>query len=137
VDPSPPALREGTGERPPAQPVAAATAATPAVIDAIQNLVDRYLRALTDLDVEEAKAVWPGVNETALRRVFTSLDEQQFELNGCDIAVAGRSANASCDGVVRYVPKVGSKTMFVQRRRWTFQLRNNNSRWFIDNVQTR
>jgi hypothetical protein len=118
-----------------AAPVAPAVSASDT--NEIQSLVGRYLNALTNFDVKEAKAVWPRANEAALSRAFTGLDEQRFELSGCDIAVAGRNANASCSGIVRYVPKVGSKTMFVQRRQWRFLLRNSNDRWFIDNVRTR
>ena len=90
-----------------------------------------------NLDVEEAKAVWPRVNERALSRAFAGLDEQQIELNDCEIVVAGRDAEASCTGIVRYVPKVGSKTMRVARRRWKFELRNNDRQWLIDNVESR
>ena len=133
--PRPSAAQVGPGAPPLAAPVAPAVAAADA--NEIQSLVDRYLNALTNFDVKEAKAVWPRANETALSRAFAGLDEQRFELSGCDIAVAGRNANASCSGIVRYVPKVGSKTMFVQRRQWRFLLRNSNDRWFIDNVQTR
>ena len=136
----PPSPRRTAGRVSPGAPRLAAPVA-PAVTasdtNEIQSLVGRYLNALTNFDVKEAKAVWPRANETALSRAFTGLDEQRFELSGCDIAVAGRNANASCRGIVRYVPKVGSKTMFVQRRQWRFLLRNSNDRWFIDNVQTR
>jgi hypothetical protein len=106
-------------------------------ISAIQHVLGRYLTAFTDLDIEEAKAVWPGVNERALSRSFASLDEQQFEMSECDIAVTGPNAEASCNGVVRYIPKVGSKTMRAERRRWKFALRNSDSQWLIENVDSR
>ena len=106
-------------------------------MSAIQNVLGRYLNAFMDLDVEEAKAVWPRVNEKALSRAFASLDEQQFELSNCDIVVTGPNADASCTGVVRYVPKVGGKTMRVEPRRWKFALRNSDSQWFIENVDSR
>jgi hypothetical protein len=136
----PPAPRpEATGGTLPGRPVAAS--AIPVVItsdtDAIQNVLGRYLTAFMNLDVEEAKVVWPGVNARGLSRAFAGLDEQQFELNECEIAVAGSNADASCNGVVRYVPKVGGKTMRVERRQWKFELRNRDSQWLIENVDTR
>ncbi len=139
ADPSPSPRRRAASVSPGAPRLAApvAPAVTASDTNEIQSLVGRYLNALTNFDVKEAKAVWPRANEAALSRAFTGLDEQRFELSGCDIAVAGRNANASCSGIVRYVPKVGSKTMFVRRRQWRFLLRNINDRWFIDNVQTR
>jgi hypothetical protein len=106
-------------------------------VSAIQTVLGRYLAAFMDFDIEAAKAVWPGVNERALSRSFASLDEQQFEMSECDIAVTGPNADASCTGVVRYVPKVGSKTMRVERRRWKFELRNSDSQWFIETVDSR
>jgi hypothetical protein len=99
-------------------------------------VVDRYLSAFTKLDVGEAKTVWPGVNEKALSRAFAGLDEQRFELDDCQIAVARPSADVSCTGVVRYIPKVGGKTMRVERRRWKFELRNQDRGWFIERVET-
>ena len=106
-------------------------------VSAIQHVLGRYLTAFTDLDIEEAKAVWPGVNERALSRSFASLDKQQFEMSECDIAVIGPNAEASCTGVVRYVPRVGSKTMREELRRWKFALRNTDNQWFIENVDSR
>jgi hypothetical protein len=123
----------------PERPVAASEVPALVVSDtsAIQDVLGRYLNAFMNLNVEEAKAVWPRVNERALSRAFASLDEQQFELNECEITVAGPNADASCIGVVRYVQKVGSKMMRVEPRRWKFALRNSDSQWFIENVDSR
>jgi len=106
-------------------------------IAAIQTVVGRYLNAFMTFDIGEAKAVWPSVNERALSRAFSSVDEQQLELNECSISVAGSNADASCPGILRYVPKVGTRTMRIQRRQWRFELRNSDSRWFIENVEVR
>jgi hypothetical protein len=79
-----------TGVTPPGR--STAVSAVPPVVmsdtNAIQDVLGRYLNAFMNLDVEEAKAVWPNVNEKALSRAFASVDEQQFELNECEIAVA-------------------------------------------------
>ena len=138
-DPPPGPMPGATGVTLPGRPVAVSEVPALVVSDtsAIQDVLGRYINAFMNLDVEEAKAVWPRVNERALSRAFASLDEQQFELNECEIAVAGPNADASCTGVVRYVQKVGSKMMRVEPRRWKFELRNSDSQWFIENVDSR
>lgn len=137
---TPPAPMPGSiGVPPPGRPTAV-SAVPPVVMSdtgAIQDVLGRYLNAFMDLDVEEAKAVWPKVNEKALSRAFASVDEQQFELTECEIAVAGPNADASCTGIVRYVQKVGSKMMRVEPRRWKFEFRNSDSQWFIESVDSR
>ena len=138
-DPPPAPMPGTTGVTPPGR--STAVSAVPPVVmadtSAIQSVLGRYLTAFMNLDVEEAKAVWPTVNEKALSRAFASVDEQQFELNECEIAVAGPNADASCTGIVRYVQKVGSKMMRVEPRRWKFEFRNSDSQWFIENVDSR
>jgi hypothetical protein len=116
---------------------AGSAGAAAAATQGINATLNRYRDAFATFDVGAAKEVWPSVNERALSRAFATLDEQQIELNDCDIAVAGQRADASCTGVVRYVAKVGTKTMRVQRRSWKFALRNNDSAWVIENVVTR
>ena len=138
-DPPPAPMPGTTGVAPPGR--STAVSAVPPVVmsdtSAIQDVLGRYLNAFMNLDVEEAKAVWPNVNEKALSRAFASVDEQQFELNECEIAVAGPNADASCTGIVRYIQKVGSKMMRVEPRRWKFEFRNSDSQWFIENVDSR
>jgi len=135
-----PAVTVLPGASPPAAapPVAAPPRAVQVAVvsdsTAVQAVVGRYLDAFRTFNVEEAKAVWPSVNERALGRAFASVDKQEVELDGCIISVAGPSAGASCSGVVRYVPKVGAKTMRIERRQWKFELLNSNSEWRIENV---
>jgi len=119
---------------PPASSVVAASPASPETAEMVESVVMRYLGALTAFDVASVKAAMPRADERALRADFARLDEQQFELSGCDVRAVGRHADASCTGIYRYVPKRGSKTMFVERRHWKFQLRSGSQGWFIDNV---
>ncbi len=104
---------------------------------AIESVLDRYALAFSMLDVRRAKSVWPAVNERNLERAFGSLEMQEFDLGACDIAVSPPRAVATCNGSARYVPKVGTRNVRSERRRWTFQLQQRGQDWSIDSVDTR
>jgi hypothetical protein len=104
---------------------------------AIETVLDRYELAFSMLDARRAKAVWPTVNERNLARAFDGLEEQQFDLGKCDIRVTLPRATASCDGIARYTPKVGSRKMREERRRWTFRLQASGDNWSIESVESR
>jgi hypothetical protein len=118
-------------------PAAVAAAPVVAPTAAIQSVLARYAAAFSALDARSAKAVWPRVNERELARAFSSLQEQHVELGTCDIRVSGPSAVAACEGTTRYTPKVGSKRVRSDARRWTFHLEQSGSAWSIEDVDTR
>jgi hypothetical protein len=103
---------------------------------AIESVLDRYALAFSMLDVKRAKTVWPGVNERNLERAFGSLQMQEFDLGACDIAVTPPRAVATCSGSARYVPKVGTRNVRSEQRRWTFRLQQRGQDWSIDSVDT-
>jgi hypothetical protein len=104
---------------------------------AVTLALNRYQQAFSALDVGAAHAVWPSVDVRALAKAFDQLEEQTFELNGCNITVAGPQAEADCGGNARYVRKVGNKALRVEPRRWHFKLRQTNDQWVIDAVNAR
>jgi len=75
--------------------------------------------------------VWPSVDARALAKAFDQLEEQTFELKGCNITVAGAQAEADCAGNARYIRKVGNKALRVEPRRWHFTLRQTNDQLII------
>jgi hypothetical protein len=99
--------------------------------------LNRYQQAFSSLDASAAHAVWPSVDVRALAKAFDQLDEQTFELEGCNINVAGARAEADCAGNARYIRKVGNKALRVEPRRWHFRLRQNGEQWLIDGVDAR
>jgi hypothetical protein len=99
--------------------------------------LNRYEDAFSSLDANAAHAVWPSVDVRALAKAFEQLEEQTFDLEGCDITVAGTQADADCAGNARYVRKVGNRTLRVEPRRWHFKLRQMNDQWVIDAVDAR
>jgi hypothetical protein len=119
---------------PAARPAAPGTAAEGAAVRAV---LDRYRMAFSRLDAGGAKAVWPGVDERALSRAFNQLEEQQFVFDSCGIDVSGARATASCRGRTQYIPKVGSRSLRVDLRQWTFTLTRIGGDWTIDSVDTR
>ena len=134
-----------TAAAPPSAPVSApvsAPSATPAAgvtaeTRGVTLALNRYQEAFSALDVGAAHAVWPGVDVRALAKAFDQLEEQTFELNACNIAVAGVQAEADCGGNARYVRKVGNRALRVEPRRWHFKLRQTNDQWVIDAVNAR
>jgi hypothetical protein len=122
-------------------PAAAAPAAAAAVVDSnrsgVQNAISRYQKAFSALDVNEAREIWPTVNERNLSRAFDRLEEQEVSFDGCQIDVNDARAEARCNGTARYVPRVGSRTARVDRRQWRFSLVKVRDEWLIGAVDAR
>ena len=89
----------------------------------IRSLLSRYEAAYSQLDVDAAGAVFPGLDRRALARAFDGLASQNVNLGSCDVRVIGDVATAECIGSAAWRPKVGGGTR-SQPRRWQFQLRN-------------
>ena len=88
-------------------------------------------------DANAAHAVWPSVDVKALVKAFDQLEEQTFELEGCNISVTGARADADCAGNARYIRKVGNRALRVEPRHWHFRLRQAGDQWVIDGVDAR
>ena len=97
----------------------------------------RYQEAFSALDSNAAHDVWPSVNVRALDRAFDQLDQQKFDLQGCNVTVTGDRAQAACNGTASYVRKVGSKSMRAEARQWRFTLQQRAGQWLIDRVDAR
>lgn len=100
-------------------------------------MINQYRDAFNALDPAAARAVWPSVDSSALKRAFGQLHEQAFAFDDCQISVIGERAVASCGGTLRYVPKVGNRQARVERRQWEFNLREAGEGWAIETVVTR
>ncbi|MEO8521985.1 MAG: hypothetical protein ABI603_11510 [Acidobacteriota bacterium] len=100
----------------------------------VREVLREYAQAFERLDVQAAKALWPTVDDRALQRAFQQLDGQQLRFASCGVSVSGRDANARCRGDATYRPKVGSRTLRLTSREWTFNLSRDNDRWQIVNA---
>ena len=121
-------------------PVTAGSAAQPVPSPetrAVAQALNRYQQAFSTLDANAAQAVWPSVDVKALGRAFDQLDQQTFELQACQITIAGSRAEAACSGTASYVRKVGSKGVRAEPRQWRFTLRQDDNEWIIDRVDVR
>jgi hypothetical protein len=101
----------------------------------IQRALQRYRSAYDGLDVREARAVWPAVNEAALARAFNSLESQSLTFDACAVQLHGEDAVATCRGTARYVPKIGSREPRVEPRSWTFALHRDGDEWKIESAR--
>jgi hypothetical protein len=104
---------------------------------AVAVVLNRYQQAFSAMDVGAAAEVWPSVDVKALAKAFDQLEEQRFDLQACNITVAGVRAEAECGGNARYIRKVGSRALRVEPRHWRFTLRQANDDWVIDAVDAR
>jgi hypothetical protein len=120
-----------------ATPAAIASLALAADEQRVRAVLNRYRDAYGSLDVNAARAVWPGVDTRTLGRAFAQLSMQEFEFAACDISIAGERASADCAGNARYVPKVGNKNTRVESRVWQFGLRRVDQQWKIETVTSR
>jgi hypothetical protein len=120
-------------------PIAAAPPSPGLTTDtrAVAMTLNRYQQAFSALDASAAHAVWPNVDVKALVKAFDQLEEQTFELEGCNISVAGARAEADCAGNARYIRKVGNRALRVEPRHWHFRLRQTGDQWIIDAVDAR
>lgn len=123
--------------RAPATPAASSAPGLTDETRAVAMVLNRYQQAFSALDANAAHAVWPTVDVKALAKAFGQLDEQTFELEGCNISVAGARAEADCSGNARYIRKVGSRALRVEPRHWHFRLRQADAQWVIDAVDAR
>ena len=104
---------------------------------AVAVVLNRYQQAFSAMDVGAAAEVWPSVDVKALAKAFDQLEEQRFDLQACNITVAGVRAEAECGGNARYIRKVGGRALRVEPRHWRFTLRQANDNWVIDAVDAR
>ena len=113
-----------------------APAAEPSVEDrqAINGVLDRYRDAFDRRSADDVRTLWPGVDRNALARAFSGLRSQALVFDGCVLAISEAAASAVCDGMVRYVPRVGGNTEREQAASWTFTFERRGPGWSILNV---
>jgi intracellular sulfur oxidation DsrE/DsrF family protein len=105
--------------------------------EAIRQVLERYRQASNALAASAIQKVWPELNREALARAFKRLDEQDVSFQSCRISVNTPEASAVCSGTVRYVPSVGSRSLRVEQREWTFRLGRQSNGWLIERVEAR
>lgn len=135
--------REPVSARVAPAPAAPATEPTVAAVDApsrpmpadeeraVRDVVRAYASAYSGLDVDAVKAVFPGINDAALRRAFRSLRSQRVELRGVAVAVSGNAASVSGTWVSSAVGQVGKSTPRRDERPVIFTLEKRDGAWVI------
>ena len=102
----------------------------------VRRLLDEYAGAFERLDVVATKAVWPSVNDKALKRAYEQLAGQSLSLQSCGITIDGSTANARCRGSATYLPKIG-RPVQIAAREWMFDLSKTDAAWRIVNTLVR
>jgi hypothetical protein len=102
----------------------------------VRDVLRRYQSAYDRLDAALAHDVWPAVNQAALARAFSDLESQSITFNNCDVRLrSADTAAATCTGLARYTPKVGSREARVEPRVWNFTLRKRTGAWLIETAR--
>lgn len=104
--------------------------------ESIRSLLTRFGRGYEQLDASAVAAIWPGVDQSALRRAFDALSSQQVLMEACRLTLAGAAATATCHGVLRVVRRVGGSATLTQPMQWTFKLARNGQDWTIASVRS-
>jgi hypothetical protein len=138
-DAPPPAPVESVLDAPARNPTTTPTPPPAAVAEQerITSTLTRFRRAYSQLDVDAARAVWPGVDARALGRAFKGLKSQEIQFDRCDLVVRDGEASAACRGRSTYVPRIGSQSPRTDERQWTFQLRKVDQQWTIQTAAFR
>jgi hypothetical protein len=97
----------------------------------IERTLERYQRAYRELDAPAAAALWPTVDARALKRAFSSVQEQDLVFRSCDIATSPEAATVHCVGDLTYVRRVGDTTRRAERHTWTIQLLRSGREWSV------
>ena len=97
--------------------------------------LQRYRSAYEQLDAGSARAIWPGVDQSALERAFQGLRWQRLNFTRCDVQVNGPAATATCHGSTDYVARIGSGQVASEPRIWIFALQKRGPGWTIDRAR--
>ncbi len=88
----------------------------------VHGVMRSFETAWTRMDTAATLAVWPTAKVDVLTRAFTNMREQRLRLAPCRVARTGTRATATCEGTLRYRPRVGDHSTRVRRDRWDFDL---------------
>lgn len=102
----------------------------------VREAVLAFEAAWSRLDTAATRDVWPSANPTTLTSAFTAMREQRLRLAPCDVERTGNRATASCEGTLRYRPRVGDHTTRVRRDTWDFTLERSTDGWVVTDLDT-
>ena len=105
-----------------------------AELNAVLRTVTRYAEALTRMDVREAAAVWPSVDQRMLSSAFQTLAKHRVMFDACTIDIPAEAADtavATCHGLVEFVPKVGRRAPQLASQQWRFTMNRVGNGWQI------
>ena len=139
INPPAPAPLETIAVPLPASSLLAATPIVPAARTpgGVDRVLARYQAAFSDLDVDAVHQIWPTADRKALTKAFEQLQEERLTFESCDVTMSGNTAAAVCSGTTRYVPRVGNKSVRVERQQWHLSLREAANAWVVDSVDIR
>jgi serine/threonine protein kinase len=128
---APPSAPPAPATKPPAE-----TPPPPSPTAGINELLDRYKRALESRNLESIKRLWPGIDraqESAIRYEFQNTKSIEVEIVNPQITVTGTSAT------VQFIRRYRLHTVDGQRpeteTRTTMSLHRNGTAWTIDQIR--
>ncbi len=129
----------GSESTPAAQPLPPQATAVPASAtvgdeQGVKQALQRYRSAYERLDARLARRVQPSANEAALAGEFDSL-QSQLTFTTCDVSFRVPTAVATCEGTMRYTPRIGTRYSRIEPHVWTFTLRKRGADWQVDSVK--
>jgi hypothetical protein len=121
-------------------PPAAPTPVVPPADDRrdIQNLLQRYQAAYSQLSVAALGQLWPGMSAATANRFarsFSQWNSGALELDEQSLKVQGTTATVVAAGTVSFVPKVGKPNS--RKIVATFRLEKRGAEWVIESFDAR
>ncbi len=128
---------ESTRAAQPVPPQAMDEPATATVGDeqGVKQALQRYRSAYDRLDARLGRRVWASADEAALAGALDSLQSQSLTFTTCDVSFRVPAAVATCEGTMRYTPRIGTRYSRIEPHVWTFTLRKRGPDWQIDSVK--
>ena len=107
--------------------------------DAIQRVLAAYEDSYNRRDANAIAAIWKGVDRRGLSRAFSTLANQDFSFEQCNIDMNDDEAHATaqCRGAVRYVRRIGGSAPRVVHLAWKIELARGDDGWLIANLEVR
>jgi hypothetical protein len=100
----------------------------------IQRVLNQYRDALSILDAEAVRAVWPRADPGRVQQEFSGRIEQNVEFEACRISAGETTASASCAGLVQFGFRARQRRPFSERKWWQFSLEKTADGWAITSV---
>ena len=81
--------------------------------------------------------VWPTLDTDGVARAFADVDHQVLTLVDCRVTASGDIATAVCPGHIRYIRRIGGRSIQERNGTWTIALERSGNTWEFVRLKVR